>query len=58
MVKVFDILLSGVEKPLGLKGWPVVVPRRKSCNKLSQLLVYDLIAKECKELGIYDYPKK
>ncbi|KAL6536180.1 hypothetical protein OROGR_012752 [Orobanche gracilis] len=59
--KVFDVVLYGVERPLGLKDsrWlfleGISCREEKSGDKLSQLLVYDCIMKELKGLGIYDY---
>ncbi|KAL6530673.1 hypothetical protein OROGR_014542 [Orobanche gracilis] len=59
--KVFDVVLSGVKRPLGLKDsrWlfleGISCREEKSGDIFSQLLVYDCITKELKGLGIYDY---
>ncbi|KAL6549690.1 hypothetical protein OROMI_020178 [Orobanche minor] len=56
--KLFDLVLYGVERPLGLKDgrFLFVEGCKRSDDELSQLLVYDCVTKEQKELNIYDYP--
>ncbi|KAH6816777.1 hypothetical protein C2S51_021597 [Perilla frutescens var. frutescens] len=59
--KVFDVVLSGVERPLGLGEngrllfFEGIIDN--SDGQQIQLLVYDRTTQELKKLDIYDYPR-
>ncbi|KAH6831847.1 hypothetical protein C2S53_008340 [Perilla frutescens var. hirtella] len=61
--KVFDVVVNGVERPLGFWGHDRFlffegIPTQLQSGLQSQLLVYDRASLELKKLNIYDYPGK
>ncbi|XP_057784606.1 uncharacterized protein LOC131001964 [Salvia miltiorrhiza] len=56
--KHFHVVLNDVEKAVGLKNNILFLEGRGGSDNLCELLVYDLITREMKATGIFDYAGK